>query len=73
MEIKTKFNLGQKVYLLWNNKVVCPQIDGISVRVDIALGNGEKDISITYELVGLAKRFDEEVLFATKEELLQSL
>lgn len=72
MEIKTKFNLGQKVYLLWNNKVVSPQIDGISVRV-IALGNGEKDISITYELVGMDKRFDEDVLFATKEELLQSL
>ena len=72
MEIKTKFNLWQKVYLLWNNKVVSPQIDGISVRV-IALGNGEKDITITYELVGLDKRFDEDVLFATKEELLQSL
>lgn len=72
MEIKTKFNLGQKVYLLWNNKVVCPQIEGISVRVN-ALGNGEKDISITYELVELDKRFDEEVIFATKEELLQSL
>lgn len=72
MEIKTKFNLWQKVYLLWNNKVVSPQIDGISVRV-IALGGGEEDISITYELVGLDKRFDEDVLFTTKEELLQSL
>ena len=72
MEIKTKFNLGQKVYLLWNNKVVCPQIDGIFVSVN-ALGNGEKDISIIYELVELDKRYDEEVLFATKEELLQSL
>lgn len=72
MEIKTKFNLGQKVYLLWNNKVVCPQIDSIIVRV-IALGGGEKDISIVYELDELDKRFDEEVLFATKEELLQSL
>ena len=72
MEIKTKFNLGQKVYLLWNNKVVCPQIDGIIVRV-IALGGGEKDIYIVYELDELDKRFDEEVLFATKEELLQSL
>lgn len=72
MEIKTKFNLGQKVYLLRNNKVVCPQIDGIFVRVN-ALENGEKDISIIYELVELDKRYDEEVLFATKEELLQSL
>ena len=72
MEIKTKFNLWQNVYLLWNNKVVCQQIEAISVRVN-ALGNGEKDISIIYELVGLDKRFDEEVLFATKEELLQSL
>ena len=73
MEIKTKFNLWQNVYLLWSNKVVCRQIDGISVRVENALENGEKDISITYELVGLDKRFDEEVLFATKEELLRSL
>ena len=72
MEIKTKFNLGQKVYLLWNNKVICPQIDGILIRIN-ALGNNEKDISITYEFVELDKRFDEEVLFATKEELLQSL
>ena len=72
MEIKTKFNLWQNVYLLWNNKVVCQQIEGISVRVN-ALGNGEKDISIIYELVGLDKRIDEDVLFATKEELLQSL
>ena len=72
MEIKTKFNLGQKVYLLWNNKVICPQIDGILIRIN-ALENGEKDISIIYELVELDKRFDEEVLFATKEELLQSL
>lgn len=72
MEIKTKFNLWQNVYLLWNNKVVCRQIEGISVRVD-ALGNGEKDISTIYELVGLDKRYDEDVLFATKEELLQSL
>ena len=72
MEVKTKFNLWQKVYLLQNNKVVYLQINGISVRV-IALGGGEKDISIVYELDGLDKRFDEEVLFATKEELLKSL
>ena len=72
MEIKTKFNLWQKVYLLQNNKVNCLQIDGISVKV-IALGGGEEEIEISYKLCGLTDSFDEKALFATKEELLKSL
>ena len=72
MEIKTKFNLRQKVYFIWGNKVQSLQIDSISVKA-IALGGGEKEIEILYKLCGLTDSFDEKVLFATKEELLNSL
>ena len=72
MELKTKYNLWQKVYLLQNNKVQILQIDSISVKA-IALGVGEKEIEISYKLNGLTDSFDEKELFATKEELLKSL
>lgn len=72
MEIKTKYDLWQKVYLLQNNKVQSLQIDSISVKA-IALGGGEKEIEISYKLCGLTDSFDEKNLFATKEELLKSL
>lgn len=72
MEIKTKFDLWQKVFFLHNNKVHSFQIDSISVRV-IALGGGEEEIAISYKLCGLTDSFDEKDLFATKEELLKSL
>ena len=72
MEIKTKFNLRQKVYFMWGNKVQSLQIDSISAKA-IAIGGGENDIEISYKLCGLTDSFDEKNLFATKEELLKSL
>lgn len=72
MEIKTKFNLRQKVYFMWSNKVHSLQIDSISVKV-IALGGEEKEIEISYKLCGLTDSFDEKEIFATKEELLKYL
>lgn len=73
MEIKTKLDLWQEVFFLHNNKVQCLQIDSIYIRV-IALGGGEKEIEISYQLNGpTTDRFDEKDLFATKEELLKSL
>ena len=72
MEIKTKFNLRQKVYFLQNNKVRYQQIDFILIRA-YALDRGEMNIEIHYQLNGIDDLFDEENLFATKEELLKSL
>lgn len=72
MEVKTKFNLRQKVYFMWGNKVNSLQIDSIIVKA-IALGGGEEEIDISYKLCGLTDSFDEGNLFATKEELLKSL
>lgn len=72
MKLETKFNLRQKVYFMWGNKVQSLQIDSISVKA-IALGGEEKEIEISYKLCGLTDSFDEKYLFATKEELLKSL
>ncbi len=52
MEIKTKFNLRQKVYFMYKNKVNSLQIDSIIVRA-ITLGSSEEDIEISYKLCGL--------------------
>ena len=72
MELKTKFNLWQKVYFMWGNKVQSLQIDSISVKA-IALGGEENEIEISYKLNGLTNSFDESDLFAIKEEFLKSL
>lgn len=72
MKLETKFNLRKKVYFMWGNKVQSLQIDSISVKA-IALGGGEEEIEISYKLCGLTDSFEEKNLFATKEELLNSL
>ena len=72
MKLETKFNLRQKVYFMYKNKVNSLQIDSIIVRV-IALGGSEEEIAISYKLCGSTDSFDEKELFATKEELLKSL
>ena len=71
MELKTKFNVKQKVYVLLDNKVDYRSINGINIIV-----NDSGKFGIRYRLSGLndySFRFDENELFATKEELLKSL
>ena len=70
MTIETKYNLGQKVFFLLNNKVECYPIVKIEVEVDGG------DMSVNYTLhnsLGRIKPIREELLFPTKEELLKSL
>lgn len=66
MEIKVKFKLRQIVYFMHNNSVSDGIVNTIFVTVD---GNG---IKITY-VVGTLHNMAEEVLFGTKEALLNSL
>lgn len=80
MEIKTKYNLGDKVYVMHDNKVVYFTIQRINIKI------GDK-ISIEYvssekfrQYLYLSKESDymslyveEEKVFSTKEELLKSL
>ena len=83
MEIKTKFNLGDTVYYIENNKIH----QGKVVRIDTtsvlnhytyngsSLEIGESYIE-TYKVSNSEKRkqsFERYLLFATQEELLEDL
>ena len=72
MEIKTKYNIGDRVYTLFDNKVENFIIEGINIVAD-----KEYPILIQYLsyniIPGENTRFDEERVFPTKEELLKSL
>ena len=69
MEIKTKYNVGDKVYFLSNNAVVCLPIDTIRIEID------KNNNIIKYRISnnGTCEWRQEDKLFTTKEELLKSL
>lgn len=81
MEIKSKYNIGDKVYTLSQNKVICFNIKKIDITIN------EKETSIiytskeTYEEYSHITGYEvthnwlrsEDKIFLTKEELLQSL
>ena len=74
MDIKTKFDLGQRVFFMSDNRVCQGVIEGF----DIGFGYRglENDITISYCVK--AESFtdlsvEENKLFLTKEELLKSL
>lgn len=67
MKIETKYNVGNTVYLINNNKVDSSFVDNITITIW-----GDK----VYEKYSLNSRkdwFDASQLFPTKEELLKSL
>ena len=83
MEIKTKFNLGDTVYYIENNKIhqgKVVRIDTTSVLnhytyTDGSVKNSESYIE-TYKVSNSEKRnqsFERYLLFATQEELLEDL
>ena len=71
MEIKTKYNVHDQVFLMRDNKVVCSNIATIHVFVN----NSQSDF-ISYDLrcqdTG-EKPVPENLLYPSKEELLTSL
>lgn len=72
MIIQTKYNYGDKVWVMYNNKPTQIEIETISIDVIIhgIINN------ITYYSTTLSEtllRFDEKELFSTKDELLDSL
>jgi len=79
MENKTKFNLGEKVWYMYNNRPV----EGIVMRIEITVGGthdpimyASRDASIMYGI-----RYEltpyvwvkEHKIYSSKEELLGSL
>ena len=83
MEIKTKFNLGDTVYYIENNKIhqgKVIRIDTTSVLNHYTYNGGSLEIGEsyieTYKVSNSEKRkqsFERYLLFATQEELLEDL
>ena len=66
MEVNTKFNVGDQVWLVESNKVVMRIIDKLVI-------NWEGDtVDIKYSTNG-SNNIPEHLLFKTKNELLESL
>ena len=69
MDIKTKYDLGQRVFFMEDNRVKEDIID--SIRIDVKyLGN--KIVGRSYYRIGVML-YLESYLFLTEEELLKSL
>lgn len=68
MEIKTKFNVGDKVFYMRDNRVQSEEVRGIQVLIH----RSEVNI-IVYVSSGDKRGYTEDVLFESKEELLKSL
>lgn len=81
MNIKTKYDIGQEVWFMWDNKPTCQKIAAMEVYV------GEKVLPSYYvepyeinpikvvnsDIIPYNRRFHEFRIFPTKEELLKSL
>ena len=66
MEVNTKFNVGDQVWLVESNKVVMRIIDKLVINCE-----GET-VDIKYSTNG-SNNIPEHLLFKTKNELLESL
>ena len=66
MEVNTKFNVGDKVWLVESNKVVMRIVDKLVINWE---GN---TVDIKYSTNG-SNDIPEHLLFKTKNELLESL
>jgi hypothetical protein len=76
MDIKTKFNIGQTVFAMVRNKVLVSVVRNIRINVTGDRSNNiyiEGGKAITYDCEPNYNSFSESEVFASKEELLQTL
>ena len=66
--VKTKYNIGDKVWFISDNKVKSLDVTGVSICVESAEG-----AKVQYILHFNTSWIDEGKLFKTKQELLESL
>lgn len=69
MQINTKYNIGDKVWWIENNKVH----QGNVRSIHFSMYDSDYGSVLVYLLAGDVRDFKEDVLFPTKEELLKSL
>lgn len=82
MDIKTKYNIGQEVWVMYNNKPTCLTIASLDIWLH------QKQLGVIYymqpyeidplkmsnvEYIPYNRAFYEKDVFPTKEELLKSL
>ena len=71
MKIETRFNVGDEVYMLHDNRVVCKIVKTISTFIHG--GTSEPILKYGFETCnGRIEKYESEV-FDTKEKLLKSL
>ena len=68
MEIKTKFNVGDKVFYMRDNRVQSGEVRAMQVLI-----HGSEANIIVHVSFGDRRGYTEGVLFESKEELLKSL
>lgn len=73
MTIETKYNIGDEVWFMHDNKVKTAIIITIGVFVEIDMNSQYVSNSIQYGLYNFNHPYIENQLFPTKEELLKSL
>lgn len=76
MTIETKYNIGDEVFTLYDNRVTTLKIWGIDINIEEGF-DGQytlpTKVKIVYYDFGKHHSFDEQSVFPTKEELLKSL
>lgn len=78
MNIETKFDIGDKVYTIYKNRIEPCYIIAIDIRVDITFEGAGYTISKLYTIKGIKDSsykasFTGSLLHSTPEELLESL
>lgn len=76
MIIKTKYNIGDIVYIMYNNKIILGEVTGIIIIKSNNMSSWQ-DNYLRYCINGLPERreveIEEDKIFKTKEKLLKSL
>jgi hypothetical protein len=68
MKIETKFSLGETVWFMKDNKAISGDIKGVNYTE-----NTDRKITVSYYIASFPYVIYENRLFATKQELLDSL
>ena len=66
MDIKTKFDIEERVYILLDSTIVEKKIKSVHIKAD-------DEVVIKYEIDTCGVKYSESILFATKDELVQDL
>lgn len=76
MIIETKYNINDKVYIMYNNKVILCEVSGIIIIKSNNMSSWQ-DNYLRYCINGLPEKqeieIEEDKIFKKKEELLKSL